>query len=395
MFHKWHVKDIIRLNKKMYNAKRFTDNGFCHHDLYFIDGSNPPESILNKFLTICEERLKPENDDFEKYTSPKNGVLSVHCKAGLGRTGTLIAAYIMKHYRWPANEIIAWLRICRPGSVIGPQQIYLTNMQNELFRRGEEYHRIHKNKYGQPSNYLKHFNLLTSKDHILLNSNTDNKYSSQDYSRTGYSKNRDYHAYNGTTGREVLTTAGTDRVAGTHHHHTTTTTAHQTTHHNNNNSIKSSTYSTSPTTTNKYSNVTSSSNYTSHQTTNHSNAHRTREPTLQNSIEDKKYQQVYQEQTAVSKNGISQGDRLRAVKTMQQKSNNSKNSSSKEKNRDYDSKVQWFGVLGEILEKMDRFRVVSRLSCTFFLKILSSYYDTKSSIVTRSRSKNENHSVKK
>jgi cell division cycle 14 len=45
--------------------------------------------------------------------------------AGLGRTGTLIGAYLMKNYRFTAAEVIAWLRICRPGSVIGPQQNYL------------------------------------------------------------------------------------------------------------------------------------------------------------------------------------------------------------------------------------------------------------------------------
>lgn len=45
--------------------------------------------------------------------------------AGLGRTGTLIACYIMKHYKFTAAECIAWLRICRPGSVIGPQQNWL------------------------------------------------------------------------------------------------------------------------------------------------------------------------------------------------------------------------------------------------------------------------------
>ena len=45
--------------------------------------------------------------------------------AGLGRTGTLIACYIMKHYRMTATEAIAWVRICRPGSVIGPQQQFL------------------------------------------------------------------------------------------------------------------------------------------------------------------------------------------------------------------------------------------------------------------------------
>ncbi len=45
--------------------------------------------------------------------------------AGLGRTGTLIGCYIMKHYKFTAAETIAWIRICRPGSVIGPQQNWL------------------------------------------------------------------------------------------------------------------------------------------------------------------------------------------------------------------------------------------------------------------------------
>lgn len=45
--------------------------------------------------------------------------------AGLGRTGTLIACYIMKHYRFTHSEAIAWVRICRPGSIIGPQQHFL------------------------------------------------------------------------------------------------------------------------------------------------------------------------------------------------------------------------------------------------------------------------------
>ena len=50
---------------------------------------------------------------------------SLSFPAGLGRTGTLIACYIMKHYKFTAAEAIAWIRICRPGSIIGPQQNFL------------------------------------------------------------------------------------------------------------------------------------------------------------------------------------------------------------------------------------------------------------------------------
>ncbi|ESO07006.1 hypothetical protein HELRODRAFT_77242, partial [Helobdella robusta] len=109
-FRKQRVSTVIRLNKKMYDARRFTEAGFRHYELFFIDGSCPNDNILHRFLNICDE---------------STGVIAVHCKAGLGRTGTLIACYLMKNYRFTALEAIAWLRICRPGSVIGPQQAYL------------------------------------------------------------------------------------------------------------------------------------------------------------------------------------------------------------------------------------------------------------------------------
>ena len=85
--------------------QRFTKKGFRHTDLYFIDGSNPPTKIKEAFL-----------DEVEKET----GGVAIHCKAGLGRTGTLIGLYAMKHYGFPAAAFIGWIRIARPGSILGP-----------------------------------------------------------------------------------------------------------------------------------------------------------------------------------------------------------------------------------------------------------------------------------
>ena len=39
---------------QMYDAKRFTDAGFRHYELYFPDGSCPPDTITAKFLDIAE-----------------------------------------------------------------------------------------------------------------------------------------------------------------------------------------------------------------------------------------------------------------------------------------------------------------------------------------------------
>ncbi|KAF8766863.1 Dual specificity protein phosphatase like protein [Argiope bruennichi] len=131
-FRKHNVSTIVRLNKKIYDAKRFIENGFDHRDLFFIDGSTPSDTIMREFLEIAEKA---------------KGAIAVHCKAGLGRTGTLIACYIMKHYRFTAAEAIAWIRICRPGSIIGHQQLWLEQKQSYLWLQGDIY-RLRKSHYG-------------------------------------------------------------------------------------------------------------------------------------------------------------------------------------------------------------------------------------------------------
>jgi len=116
------VTAVVRLNKKVYDRKRFTDGGFRHYDLYFPDGSCPTEAILLKWLEIAES---------------EPGALAVHCKAGLGRTGVLICCYIMKHFKFTAEEVIGYIRVCRPGSVIGPQQNFLRDVEARMWHEGD------------------------------------------------------------------------------------------------------------------------------------------------------------------------------------------------------------------------------------------------------------------
>ncbi|KAJ1494829.1 protein-tyrosine phosphatase-like protein, partial [Baffinella frigidus] len=105
------VSDVVRLNDaSKYDRQVFVEAGMRHHEMEFGDCTTPPPKIALQFLGAC---------------AGASGVVAVHCLAGLGRTGTLMALWIMGKYGWSARETISWLRIVRPGSVIGPQQHFL------------------------------------------------------------------------------------------------------------------------------------------------------------------------------------------------------------------------------------------------------------------------------
>uniref|UniRef100_A0A0A9XNM6 protein-tyrosine-phosphatase n=1 Tax=Lygus hesperus TaxID=30085 RepID=A0A0A9XNM6_LYGHE len=137
-FRKNNITTVIRLNKKIYDANRFIDSGFQHKDLFFVDGSTPNDHILRQFLSISE-------------SAP--GAVAVHCKAGLGRTGSLIGCYIMKHYNFNVMEAIAWIRICRPGSIIGHQQQWLKEKEQLMWISGNKYR---ESIFGSPYKFPVH-----------------------------------------------------------------------------------------------------------------------------------------------------------------------------------------------------------------------------------------------
>jgi cell division cycle 14 len=117
IFREMRVRTVVRLCEPRYAAAAFTSHGVAHHDLPFDDCARPPDAAVAAFFRVVD-------------AAP--GAVAVHCRAGLGQTGTLVALYLMRTHGFTAREAMGWLRIMRPGSVIGEQQHYLCEVETRL-----------------------------------------------------------------------------------------------------------------------------------------------------------------------------------------------------------------------------------------------------------------------
>lgn len=122
------VKLVVRLNNPLYDREAFLNVGIDHSDMYFDDGSNPTDEILADFIAKADHVIAHD------------GVVAVHCKAGLGRTGVLIGAYLVWKHGFSAGEAIGFMRFMRPGCVVGPQQHFMYQNFAEWIKWGVRDH---------------------------------------------------------------------------------------------------------------------------------------------------------------------------------------------------------------------------------------------------------------
>jgi cell division cycle 14 len=113
------VSTVIRLNSLAYDPTPFQSAGIrCLH-IDLGEDSLPQPAALLAFLDAV---------------AAAEGAVAVHCTEGLSRTGTLAAAHLMAAHGFSAREAMGWLRVARPGSVVGAQQHFLCRLGDALRR---------------------------------------------------------------------------------------------------------------------------------------------------------------------------------------------------------------------------------------------------------------------
>ncbi|KAK9372886.1 dual specificity protein phosphatase [Lipomyces chichibuensis] len=111
---------VVRLNSPLYDKRIFENRDIQHVDMIFEDGTCPDMDIVRRFIGACVE------------VTSQDKLIAVHCKAGLGRTGCLIGAFLIYAYSFTASEVISYMRFMRPGMVVGPQQHWLYIHQHDF-----------------------------------------------------------------------------------------------------------------------------------------------------------------------------------------------------------------------------------------------------------------------
>ena len=102
------VKSIITMTENSLPESWIKDINYLH--VPTEDLSAPDMDKIDQTVDFIQERIK--NDE----------PIMIHCAAGIGRTGTILACYLIKYYNLSAKNAIEKVRKERPGSIQSESQ---------------------------------------------------------------------------------------------------------------------------------------------------------------------------------------------------------------------------------------------------------------------------------
>ncbi len=114
------VKSIITMTEIALPESWIKDTKYLH--VPTADLNAPDIDQIEEAVDFIHERIN------------NNDPVMVHCAAGIGRTGTILACYLIKYQKYSAKEAIEKVRKERPGSIQSEQQEIVVGLYEKHVR---------------------------------------------------------------------------------------------------------------------------------------------------------------------------------------------------------------------------------------------------------------------
>ena len=117
------IKTIVTIREVSLPSKWLANKAIDYFHLKVEDYGAPSLSEMDTTVNYVKEHI---ND---------GKPVMVHCAAGRGRTGTILAAYFLKNFNLTAEQAIKKIRDLRPGSIQSLAQEKAIEMYEEYLKR--------------------------------------------------------------------------------------------------------------------------------------------------------------------------------------------------------------------------------------------------------------------
>lgn len=117
------IKAIVTIREVPLPSKWLANKAIDYFHLKVEDYGAPSLSRMDTTVNYVKEHI---ND---------GKPVMVHCAAGRGRTGTILAAYFLKNFNLTAEQAIKKIRDLRPGSIQSLAQEKAIEMYEEYLKR--------------------------------------------------------------------------------------------------------------------------------------------------------------------------------------------------------------------------------------------------------------------
>jgi atypical dual specificity phosphatase len=117
------IKTIVTVREVPLPRQWFSDgNSVDYFHLRVEDYGAPPLEEMDNIVDYIQQQIS--------YIKP----VMVHCAAGRGRTGTILAAYLIKKENLTADQAIKRIRSLRPGSIQSDRQELALDMYEKYIK---------------------------------------------------------------------------------------------------------------------------------------------------------------------------------------------------------------------------------------------------------------------